>query len=58
MLEASGHVTDDLIRNAARRHPGGDQLLILIGLRFLGPGVGRQDQIRRLPARCELDKQL
>ena len=57
MFEASGNVPDNLIGDAARRHPRRHHLLIGIGLGLLGPGIGGQDEIRSLAAGLQLHEQ-
>lgn len=57
MLEAPGHVADDLIGNPARVHPRGDHPLIFVGLGLLRARIGAQHQVWRLAARLEFDQQ-
>ena len=56
VLEALRHVADHLIRDAPRGHPRGDQLLVFVGIRLLGAGIGGENQVRPLAPRFEFDE--
>ncbi len=56
VLEPARRVANGLVADAARGHPGGDHLLIGVGLRLLDARIAGQDEIGRGSAAFEFDE--